>query len=266
MQQCTAPNDANPREQLAELVQDLAVQDAHPKEPARLAQKFFPGPVQCLAHGVQSHDVFISYRVAFEGKQCLLEPPHGAAQFVYDRISGKRRLNGNPIFVFQDSRCLNYGQNWRVEFINALLSSLAILLLISNKSLEEMVEKAKRKEQDNVLLELECALVENKLKRKCVIPVFLAESVDDGSGNQTFNEFKFPASDFFPNEAHSRNADVQTFINTISEGLADTMFLDSISETMKEIFELNGVFLSKRCEDPDELKTLDNAVMDILNK
>lgn len=54
-------------------------------------------------------------------------------QLIYDSFALLRKKNQEPVFVFWDSKCLNYGQNWEKGFLHALVSSKVIILLISMK-------------------------------------------------------------------------------------------------------------------------------------
>lgn len=52
---------------------------------------------------------------------------------IYSLFAQHRKKSGDPVFVFWDYKCLNYGQNWEKGFLKALLSSKLIILLISMK-------------------------------------------------------------------------------------------------------------------------------------
>ncbi len=40
---------------------------------------------------------------------------------------------GKPIFPFWDKKCLRFGEDWEVGFLNGILSSNVIVLLLSEK-------------------------------------------------------------------------------------------------------------------------------------
>jgi hypothetical protein len=61
------------------------------------------------------------------------EPKRGMVQLFYESFAGLRKKTGEPVFVFWDYNCLNFGQNWEQGFLNALVNSRAIVLLISMK-------------------------------------------------------------------------------------------------------------------------------------
>lgn len=107
---------------------------------------------KCWSHKQQKHTFFLSYRVSSEGSRCplsqtvrkdfiliddnlkmLQEPEQGLVQMVYNQLAVKKFNNGNPVFVFLDKHCLNYGQNWENGFLAGLKSSQIIVLLMSNQ-------------------------------------------------------------------------------------------------------------------------------------
>lgn len=109
--------------------------------------------LECWTHKRKEHDFFISYRVGSEGIKCGLsnvqmhnefsigllfifsiqEPSNGIVQLIYSGLAVKRTSFGNPIFVFLDKHCLNYGQNWEAGFLHGLKFAKVIILLMSNK-------------------------------------------------------------------------------------------------------------------------------------
>ena len=108
----------------------------------------------------------MNYRVATEGKKSsyhytivsfylfeysipliLKEPDGGLVELVYQRLA-PTKLDAEDIFVFWDKKCLNYGQDWEKEFLNALITSTAIILLISNK----VASLFKKKRENNNFL------------------------------------------------------------------------------------------------------------------
>lgn len=49
----------------------------------------------------------------------------------------EKKKNGEAVSVFWDVQCLNYGQNWEKSFVQGLCNSRVILLLISEKVIED---------------------------------------------------------------------------------------------------------------------------------
>ncbi len=109
---------------------------------------------KCWTHHQTVHDFFINYRSATEGKKTPLSLAvsflvcsqnilitkqeycyeHGIVQMLYEKFA-IQRCNGIPLFVFWDKRCLCYGQEWESGFIQGLVKSKVIVLLMSNKVL-----------------------------------------------------------------------------------------------------------------------------------
>ena len=54
-------------------------------------------------------------------------------QLLYDQFAKQRKTSGDPVYVFWDSKCLNFGQNWEQGFLQALKNSRLIVLLVSMK-------------------------------------------------------------------------------------------------------------------------------------
>jgi len=113
----------------------------------------------CWSHTLSHHDIFLNYRVAYEGNQTpsSSEPSGGIVQMIYERLAVKKKKTGIPIFVYWDKKCLNFGQDWESGFMNGLKMSQLIVLLVSTKTLEGITKAATR--QDNVLIEYECAFI-----------------------------------------------------------------------------------------------------------
>ena len=61
----------------------------------------------------------------------IQEPEFGMVQKVYDLVAIKKNRKGQAIITFLDKYCLNYGQDWEKGFLDGLLGSGIILLLIS---------------------------------------------------------------------------------------------------------------------------------------
>lgn len=52
---------------------------------------------------------------------------------LYNRLAVQKQHDDSDVFVYLDTRCLNYGQNWQDGFVNGLRFSKVIVLLISDK-------------------------------------------------------------------------------------------------------------------------------------
>lgn len=52
---------------------------------------------------------------------------------LYDKLAVGRGNDRKPLFIFWDKKCLSYGQDWEQGFLNGLLTSQVIVLLISSK-------------------------------------------------------------------------------------------------------------------------------------
>lgn len=153
---------------------------------------------------------------------------------IYDALSKSMKTKTkDAVFVFWDEMCLNIGQNWEKSFLQGLLSSRIITLVISMKALEGISQKASY-QQDNVLIEYprsirlllhfveqmryECAILLNKLKDTTVVPLFVADGEkDETSGEVSFTPFRFQNLDpaTFPNVPHARGLDAQHTIDSM---------------------------------------------------
>ncbi|KAI9204517.1 uncharacterized protein BJ171DRAFT_582080 [Polychytrium aggregatum] len=104
----------------------------------------------CHVHGRPDHDLFLSYRVAIDAAtvQSLKEV----------LVAVAKRRYGQPLAVFHDIDCLRDAKKWKDGFLGALPRSKVFVAVISQASLESMVQKAESDEEDNVLLEIKTAL------------------------------------------------------------------------------------------------------------
>jgi len=223
---------------------------------------------KCRTHQQTKHDVFINYRVATEGKKVTYssEPDGGLVELVYTKIARQKKGNGDPVYVFWDKKCLNYGRDFQKGFLHGLTSSNVIILLISMKVLRDIVENAPKK-QDNVLFEYECALLQNRGgKGVPVVPVFVSEMKDDGKGQITFEAFDMSKAPPLPDVPHVRGEEAQLILDDLSKGLLprDVAFLKSVSETFLAIRRLQGLKLLKRGEDQASLDTMVETIMQLL--
>eukprot|EP00004_Rigifila_ramosa_P009819 TRINITY_DN2155_c0_g1_i6.p2 TRINITY_DN2155_c0_g1~~TRINITY_DN2155_c0_g1_i6.p2 ORF type:complete len:227 (-),score=45.38 TRINITY_DN2155_c0_g1_i6:63-743(-) len=122
-------------------------------------------------------DCFISYRVASE-------------ETVAHSLNDKIKLEGfNP---WLDGEKLRVGDVWRAEFMNGLLKSRTIVLLISFKALEKM--KVAHHEVDNLLLEWALALSHREQNPTVqILPMLVG--VRDGDNLTNFG-WRLPGSRF----------------------------------------------------------------------
>jgi len=225
---------------------------------------------KCWSHNQIFHDFFVNYRVETEGHRISPdEPVGGLVQIIYENLARQKTSDGLPIYVFWDKKCLCPGQDWEEGFLHGLTHSKVIVLLISLKVLKGIHKKASQGQQDNVLIEYECALIENQVNGTPVLPVFLGE-VDETSESQKYAPFHFAEATALelPDTPHQRNSDAQSEIDTISHSLLPEKkkFLDSISKTIQKIFKLQGYFLPLRGDDQDEIDKMVNTLMQILEK
>ena len=139
--------------------------------------------------GVNSFDVFISYRVATDAD--LAEK-----LYIYLKTRG--------IHAFLDKRCLKDGEKWKVGFFKGLLRSRKFLCLVSSDALASVRDTTKNHIYDNVLLEYETAFMIKKLledvnvdmANSYIIPVFVAKLLGGGM-LEKFSDFdltKYPNS------------------------------------------------------------------------
>eukprot|EP00026_Physarum_polycephalum_P000182 Phypoly_transcript_00182.p1 GENE.Phypoly_transcript_00182~~Phypoly_transcript_00182.p1 ORF type:complete len:2033 (+),score=208.26 Phypoly_transcript_00182:30-6101(+) len=221
----------------------------------------------CRAHNRKFHDAFINYRVFCEGSNSLASP----VEALYKSLSAqKKKKSIGEVTVFWDEQCLNYGQNWERSFFHAITASKVVILLISALTLEGIKKNAENK-QDNVLVEYECAIMQNKLHKKPVIPVFIAGAqMDTQTKKLRFSPFDFkdldPAS--FPRTPHARGDDIQYIVDNMSKSLSanDQKFLNSIAATIEQLGKLQGYLLTKRGTDELELQKIVDQVMEELEK
>jgi len=229
-------------------------------------QKPKPALVEsCRTHSKFQHDIFINYRVATEGDTSV--HPKSVVQLVYEHLSCERKDTGEPVFVFWDKECLNYGMNWEQGFLAGLLNASLIVLLISMKTLNGIKDKA-AKSQDNVLLEYECALLRNKQAGTEVVPVFVGEETITGDKSTYARVGMGAAFSGYPSSPHKRGDDANKVIHYVGKGLRaeDKEFLGSVQKTIDSLSKMQGVHIIKRASDEGELKTLSAILMKILNK
>lgn len=181
---------------------------------------------KCRYHNSNSHDLFISYRVNTDAE---------LAEKLVDRI---------------------HLQNWQTSFLNGLLKSSVVVLLMSRSGIENF--KAAHERHDNMLLEYEYALQrlsEEGAQKIKLIPVFVGRKISvvvDGVEMEVFQKFQFPNLLDFPDEPHK----------TTHEFHVQQRKKLTIREVMKHIFSLQGVFLN----DISNLTGLVSELNEILEK
>ncbi|KAJ3298122.1 hypothetical protein HDU79_000524 [Rhizoclosmatium sp. JEL0117] len=173
------------------------------------------GDWHCRRHNVDTHDIFISYRVQFESLFA------GELTRLIEKV-GLRRMN-RPVNVFWDKNCLNDAENWKDGFLNGLYGSKLLIYLISDASLETLIGKTSAYTQDNVLLEIEAGLKLASQGKSRIFPILIGSLI-----NETYTPFKgsFFSSTQYPNLDH------------VASGM-------NVRETMRKFFEINGFPLSE---------------------
>eukprot|EP00026_Physarum_polycephalum_P012209 Phypoly_transcript_12492.p1 GENE.Phypoly_transcript_12492~~Phypoly_transcript_12492.p1 ORF type:complete len:361 (+),score=50.45 Phypoly_transcript_12492:140-1084(+) len=221
----------------------------------------------CSTHGRKFHDAFISYKYFYEGSKSLVSP----VEALYNSLSMQQKKKSiGEVTVFWDEKCHPYGQSWERSFFHAVTTSKVIILLISAQTLEGIKKNALNK-QDNVLVEYECAIMQNKLHKTPVIPVFVAGAQKTIlTGELIFTPFDFKDLDptLFPRGSHARSEDAQFIIDNMSKpmGSNDKKFLKSISATIEQLGKLQGYLLLKRGTDEQELQKIVDQVMEELER
>lgn len=54
---------------------------------------------------------------------------------MFERFAVQKKKTGAAVIPFLDSKCLNFGKNWLLGFVNGLLKSQMIVLFMSDKVL-----------------------------------------------------------------------------------------------------------------------------------
>lgn len=180
---------------------------------------------------------------------------------MYKKLAVQKTKLGRPIYIFWDHKCLNDAQNWETSFIRGLQNSQVILLLISTKvyahiylsfklfqALQGIRDNA-RKQQDNVLVEYECAIILNKLFNVPVFPIFFADFNENGALDRvSFSNNKFPEAPHQRNKSSQLHIDELRYIQCSTNSITnicsqylltgERQFLGSIQDTMREISRL----------------------------
>jgi len=121
-----------------------------------------------------------------------------------------------------------------------------------------------------MLLEYECALIQNAIYGTPVLPVFLGEAEVDENGDKGYSRFNRAAAAALslPNSPHSRKANAQSTIDNLSRTISaeNKGFLNSISKTLEKVYELQGCHVVRRGEDQSELDNMVTILMKILQR
>ena len=128
-------------------------------------------------------DVFISYRVDADKK--LVET-------LYWRLIGTDvKMNGTTrkLKVFWDAECLLTGESWEAGFSRAICSSTVVVTVLSRAALKNFVDLTPESRCDNVLLELQMALVLANIKGTTIFPLFVGDKVQDDHGDEVFTHY-----------------------------------------------------------------------------
>jgi energy-coupling factor transporter ATP-binding protein EcfA2 len=185
---------------------------------------------------VDVYDVFVNYRV-----WCDRKP----AETLYYALKAK------GFSVFWDKISLEDGAPWEDGFIKGLQKSRKILLLISEKALEGIIDNAPT-QADNVLKEYELAVDKFEAGDKTlIIPVLLGEYITASTGDDYPSSTalkKFGAFAGLPKkpwpECHSTTCKTRT-----------------IKQTMDKIFSVQGIHV-----DPDSIPSSVERICAVLHQ
>jgi len=179
---------------------------------------------KCRSHNSSYYDIFLSYRVCTDAE---------LAEKLVDHI----HLQHKQLQVFLDKICLPVGENWESGFLNGLMNSRVVALLISRQGIESFKHAHTR--HDNMLLEYETALNRladegpNKIK---IIPIFVGRKITtmiDGEQAEVIQKFQFPNLLDFADEPHKSTGEPNAHKSTLT-----------VREVVKQIFSLQGIFLN----------------------
>ncbi|KAI9318847.1 hypothetical protein DFJ73DRAFT_926082 [Zopfochytrium polystomum] len=118
------------------------------------------GPAPCRKHRTAHHDLFISYRVDSDAD--LAARLHAALEAAAQRLVAPAGAT-----VFLDRLSIRDAADWETEFVGGLQRAAAVVLLLSKRSWDVMVARAVDGKSDNVLKEIQQAL----LLKKLIIPL-----------------------------------------------------------------------------------------------
>jgi len=124
-----------------------------------------------IGDGVNTFDVFLSYRVASD---------RDVAEKLYWMLKAKN------IHAFFDKECLVFGEPWKTGFLTGLKNSKKFVAILSRKGLERVRDFNADHANDSVLLELETAIKirEDRAKKgedkSYILPLLVGENLGDG--------------------------------------------------------------------------------------
>lgn len=154
------------------------------------------------------------------------------AQLLYFQLQQRQYPNDSSflprsVVVFWDEACLAAGENWEEGFLSAITKSELLVLIISEKGLENILNADKA--ADNVLLEFEYAVKLQEENPKVKIqPIFMQNALKGPGGQEMITNFNFgnwPLAKF-PNSYHVAPKSPKR---------------DTIQKTMEKIFILQGI-------------------------
>jgi len=118
---------------------------------------------------------------------------------------------------------------------------MVTVLIVSKKSLDGIRLNA-AKNQDNVLVEYELALLKNQVDHVPVVPIFVPNVIKDENGHASYEPFN-PQENAqgFPDLPHARGQFAKQTLSSIKDPLPDQF--SSVSKTISEIFKLQGYTL-----------------------
>jgi len=145
-----------------------------PKNVKRAAEDICSSISPGFGDGVNTFDVFLSYRVASE------------SEFAMQLFL---RLKTKGIHAFLDKECLKNGEPWKQGFLTGLQNSNKFVAILSNKGLERVRDASADHAGDNVLLELETALkiCATRGDASYILPLLVGEDLGGGL-KQEFNQ------------------------------------------------------------------------------
>ncbi|KAI9353273.1 hypothetical protein DFJ73DRAFT_828922 [Zopfochytrium polystomum] len=115
----------------------------------------------CRKHHSLEHDFFISYRVD-RSPSDKVQSELATALHVGLETTASRFFDGR-MKVYLDRMCIKEGALWEEEFLTGLRGSHAVILLLSKKSWDIMIDNLENGKPDNVLKEIEFAVQLKKL-------------------------------------------------------------------------------------------------------
>ncbi|KAJ3353021.1 hypothetical protein HDU83_007395 [Entophlyctis luteolus] len=205
------------------------------------------------------HDYFVSYRV--ETDKDLAEKLTFAleAHFVGYPDMSTSFGTVRPVHVFLDKYCLVSGRAWEDGFISGLRYSRIVLLCVSEDALERV--KHADSVEDNLFLEWEIALEENRTKGTEIVPLLIGKYINGADIGAIFPENDGLGSILFRKRPKKKVAPITRSLKRFSDfnvskfsanfhSHSRSPRLASIRQTMRNIFALQGIHV-----DPEDLQT-----------